>query len=297
MFKRLIAVLLTGLVLCSCSDHGHYHKVSGKEVTLPSKEVAVATIDYRNSYSRLYNDVKEIGPDLKKGDIIALGEYEQDGDLSDGKEKILWEVLEVKGSKALVLSYYVMDMIPYNMEKTSISWADCSLRTWLNDTFLQNSFSESDKAKIIDTLNSNEVNMLHGTSGGDDTLDKVFILQVEDLMRYYEFGIWDEEQYSGYSEDLLACPTEYAKQQGVYVCVADDEYYMANLKRFGYTEACKGMELSGYLTRSTGVLRNYICFVSYFGRSGYKFSQYVDETECGIRPAMYIDISGGSTDA
>ena len=49
---------------------------------------------------------------LKTGDIIVYGSYEQDGDIDNGLEPIEWEVLDVDDNRALLVCRYVLDWQP-----------------------------------------------------------------------------------------------------------------------------------------------------------------------------------------
>ncbi len=57
---------------------------------------------------------KEKLKNAEVGDYITFGLYEQDNDLSNGKENIEWLILELKDEKALVISKYALDSKPYN---------------------------------------------------------------------------------------------------------------------------------------------------------------------------------------
>ena len=49
---------------------------------------------------------------MTMSDYITFGTYEQDNDTSNGAEPIEWEVPDVKGGKALVISKYILDAKP-----------------------------------------------------------------------------------------------------------------------------------------------------------------------------------------
>ena len=79
---------------------------------------------------------------LTVGNVVTFGHYEQDADESNGPEPIEWIVLDVQDGKALLLSKYVLDAKPYYTEGTDITWETCTLRTWLNNYFLNNASSQ-----------------------------------------------------------------------------------------------------------------------------------------------------------
>lgn len=62
------------------------------------------------------------------GDTLYFGSYEQDGNESNGKEPILWRVLEADGTKLLLVSDEILDIRSYNNAAGEVKWADCSLR-------------------------------------------------------------------------------------------------------------------------------------------------------------------------
>jgi hypothetical protein len=109
---------------------------------------------------------------MQIGEKINFGEYE-------------WRVLDVQNNAALIISEEIIEQRPYHDVYVDITWADCSLRTYLNSEFYEK-FNERDKSKIIPVTNKNPDNPWYGANGGDDTKDKIFILSLEDVVcRYF----------------------------------------------------------------------------------------------------------------
>lgn len=122
------------------------------------------------------------------GDTILFGNYDQDMNRSNGREYIEWLVLEQKNNKILVLSKYGLDWQPYedNFFKKGVLWSNCSLRKWLNETFISTAFSSSEQSRIA-------------RSGQDH----VFLLNSAEVDDYLP------------SESLRQCqPTDYAVAHG-----------------------------------------------------------------------------------
>jgi hypothetical protein len=106
------------------------------------------------------------------GDVIKFGAYE-------------WQVLDVKDGKALLITQDITHVnMPYNQEYGEFTWEACSLRKWLNNDFF-NSFSQTEQSCIAVTNNTNENNQWFGTNGGNTTQDKVFLLSIEEVARYF----------------------------------------------------------------------------------------------------------------
>ena len=120
-----------------------------------------------------YKDAKTLRAKCKlvtceSGDIITFGTYEQDGNLANGTEDI---VITRDGNKALVISKYCLEQMPFNSTLASVTWKNSTIRTWLNSDFYNNAFSSEERSKIFNTTFSTE---------GVETTDKVFLLDEED---------------------------------------------------------------------------------------------------------------------
>ena len=72
----------------------------------------------------------------------------------------------------------------YHKEFTDITWEQCSLRKYLNGKFLR-TFDAADRAKIIETRITNRNNPIFGTSGGKDTKDFIFLLDLDEVKRFF----------------------------------------------------------------------------------------------------------------
>ena len=86
------------------------------------------------------------------GDYILFGAYEQDNDPSNGAEDIEWLVLARDNEGVLAVSRYVLDFMQYTTSEEAVSWEECSLQKWLNDTFYNSAFRADDQRRIRDTI-------------------------------------------------------------------------------------------------------------------------------------------------
>ena len=116
------------------------------------------------------------------GDIIYFGNYEQDNILYNGKEKIEWRVLLKQGGYLLVISHKILDRRAYHTKSEDITWENCELRKWLNSDFYNSAFNSSEQEKIpTTTVQTSGRNVKWTTDGGNDTQDKVFCLNYEEI--------------------------------------------------------------------------------------------------------------------
>ena len=136
--------------------------------------------------------------EIKAGDIITFGSYEQDTDQTTGKEPIEWVVMEVEGGDAMLLSRYVLDILAYNDGNMKTSWKKSSLRSWLNSTFYDEAFTGEEKAQLL--IKELETKYDEGT-----TADPVTLMTCPDALRIFE------------NHQARQCVgTEYAKAKGLY---------------------------------------------------------------------------------
>ena len=143
--------------------------------------------------------------DVKVGDTIKLGSYPQDKTGSK-KSPIEWIVLDVQEGKALLISKYALVCRPYNFIKVRTRWADSSLREWLNEIFINDAFNKKEQKLIQQTFVAADDNPRYDTSPGPNTTDRVFLLSINDVNKYF------------LSREARQCkPTDYAVVHGAYM--------------------------------------------------------------------------------
>ena len=196
------------------------------------------------------------------GDIVYFGKYEQDNNISNGTEDIEWLVLDKKGTRLFLISLYAIDCQRYNTESADVTWETCSLRGWLNDTFYNTAFSADEQDGILTTTVTADANPTYGTSPGSNTKDKIYLLSIPEVNRYFASD-----------EDRKCAPTEYAIAQGVGV---------------GDSDAIFGRTLCWWALRSPGFYQFYASFVYYFGYVN-PYGYDVANPNDAIRPVMWIN--------
>ncbi len=159
--------------------------------------------ELRESIRTVYE--KELLSEAEVGSCAVFGAYEQDNDTSNGEEEIEWIVLAREGSRVLLISRYALDCQQYNVAYTWVTWETCTLREWLNGTFLNAAFSEEERAMIPVVTVSADKNPRFITTPGNSTTDQVFLLSITEANRYFS------------SDEARKCsPTPYAAAQGVW---------------------------------------------------------------------------------
>ena len=224
-------------------------------------------LSYKDSYDKLLSIKRQYHQiaisKAKVGDTVFFGSYEQDNISSNGKEDIEWSVLAKEDNRVLLISKYALDCKQYNAELTDVTWEICSLRQWLNGTFLNDAFSAEEQALIQDTYVSADANPKYDTNPGNATTDKVFLLSINEA-----------EKYFGSDEDRKCTSTEYAKANGAYT----NSIYTKN-----------GVLTCEWWLRSPGHHRSNATFVDCDG-SVFYFGDYVSYDYAGVRPALWINL-------
>lgn len=129
-----------------------------------------------------------------KGQIIELGKYEQDHNITNGSETIQWIVLQVLGNNIVIaMSKNALLTSVYNNDNTTISWKDSSLRNYLNRYFITQAFNSKERNAIV------SVNL---DTDGETTTDQVFLLSTEDFRNNLAY---DELRY--------CIPTKHAESE------------------------------------------------------------------------------------
>ncbi|MBR6040383.1 MAG: TIR domain-containing protein [Clostridia bacterium] len=241
-------------------------------------EEAIAAFEALNGYRDSTAKIKETKQKYHKelllkanvGSYIFFGSYEQDNNTSNGKEDIEWLVLAKEGDRVLVISRHALDCQWYhNSMVDEITWETCSLRKWLNNEFLKAAFSADEQDKILKekvTADKND-SIFREIPVGNDTYDKLFLLSVVELSRFFP------------SESMRVCQlTEYAKARGAY-CDSDRNcfWWLRSPETNAYCAAF--VTTSGYETSR---------WVWDDQRKGY--SDGYKGRNCAVRPAMWINL-------
>ena len=169
-------------------------------------------------------------------------------------------MLDIQGGHALIISKYALDCQPFHDTMEDVTWEECSLRTWLNESFISTAFSASERELIPYTTSSPDSNHDFDTDPGYVSIDRIFLLSAIDA-----------EHYFPKMEDRTCLATEYAYENGAF----DDpnsDYCVWWLRTPGKDS-----------TRATAVFN--------YGEI-YTYGIEVNDYDNAIRPAIWVEIEG-----
>lgn len=132
-----------------------------------------------------------------------------DGKVTDEDEKqpIKWRVLSVEeDGTALLLADKLLDMQPFD-KNGKIDWEECTLRTWLNSTFLNAAFTEAEQEAIAET----ELE----TESAATVTDNIYLLSLEEVSNP-EYGF----------HPLIDCESNTRKAEGTDLSVFNNIWWL-----------------------------------------------------------------------
>lgn len=215
-------------------------------------------ISYKDSYNKFLSVKILLIAQANIGDKVFFGSYEQDNDTWNGKEDIEWLVGAMEEDRVLLISSKALEYKSYNNSSLDSTWEKCSLRKWMNETFLNDAFNKDEQTFIMDTYLPTDKNLEYNTNSGNATTDKVFLLSINEVNTYL---------YEG--KTLTCFPTEYARK---------DDY--VNEKN-GYSTCCIWLRTSGGKQNRAAVLLSTGEIDSY-GELNY--------SDGYVRPAIWVSI-------
>lgn len=184
-------------------------------------------------------------------------------------EPIKWKVLQNDGSTLFVMADQGMDCKLFNDAWISVTWENCTLRSWLNSTFYSTAFSAEEQSAVVAQTVSTEDNPENEIEGGNDSFDKVYLLSTEEVTSpAYGFC----EDYSTYSVSRRVQASDFANAMGAWK--SPDKGYQGN---------------SQWLLRSPGGNSKDAAVVEEDGgvqRGGYMYNEYD-----AVVPVLHIDLS------
>jgi hypothetical protein len=130
-----------------------------------------------------------IGEQIRQGQkTIEFGQY-------------TWRVLSIEDNKALLITENIIDIQAYSNDSQqgeSIWWDNCSLRQYLNGEFYS-SFNSDERKQILPT-HLVSVDSSFGTPGGNETDDLIFLLSLDEAVKYF---VNDYDRIAGLTDVAL----------------------------------------------------------------------------------------------
>lgn len=205
--------------------------------------------------------------------------------------------METQQGRAKILSRYVLEVLRYEDDpdfiswKSQVTWETCSLRRWLNSTFYNEIFNETEKETIILTDIMSEGKIINADGSAFvkvkcKTQDNIFLMDRNELDEFSmnvrvnsNFSIHKKFKWND-SALLLNEPSEYVRRKLAYELSHADAYD-------------KDKEVTCWLRFAEDGAGGTLC---YYGNHTYQDKWYYIDYQhmnniCGVRPTMWVDLS------
>jgi hypothetical protein len=145
----------------------------------------------------IVDDVRSLLPDepdivdierAGEGDVIRIDDYN-------------WRVLEIQGDRMLIMTDTIVAHEYFHDDETAdVTWAESDVRGFLNGEFYDELSSNFKEMMLLTTVHTPD-NPWFGASGGADSEDYLFLLSVDEVVRY--FGDSGRLSAGGSPEEIL----------------------------------------------------------------------------------------------
>jgi len=166
----LVLAMMTPIILTACGSNGSPPAANNNVNTTPEITTPAPTATVATATADTPIEVPEPVPE-RTIETIQFGGYD-------------WRVLDEQEGRILILADEMIENRYYHSSYVEITWADCDLREYLNGEFYNN-FDENEKMRIIQVTNQNLDNQWFGTAGGEATDDYIFLLSLEEIVKYF----------------------------------------------------------------------------------------------------------------
>lgn len=214
---------------------------------------------------------------IEVGDVVMMGEYchgKNPYSSFETKFPIKWLVLEKGNDKALLISLFNVDSFPFVDDDSyfeivdsgkAVCWESSTIREILNEGFFHWVFTDEEKACVCRSIIHTPDNPIYGTGGGEDTMDYLFLLSIDEVQKYF---LSDEERRTQIVPDVEI--EQYDLMPGTHYLNTTDFY--------------------DWWLRSPGDSEDSFACVGRFG-DVMEAGQWSSSEEVSVRPAMWVDLN------
>ena len=182
----------------------------------------------------------------------------------------------------MLLCKDVIDCKCFDDSKIETTYNNSSIRKWLNEDFYKETFSDFERMNIIEINNTNVD--LQGNKG-EDTIDKVFLLSLDEVEKYFgELDNIDENnsyEYIVHNNRAQAFPTRYAKEKDNL----GDKLFYSKAKDKDYGGACEWwLRIMNSDNKSTAIV-----YCNGYAE-GLEKEHLINYKNRGVRPAIWVSL-------
>lgn len=235
----------------------------GKALILSKYILDCKKYDELDELERLTEKASKNIEEYEKIIKVVTEKFPEINDMSSEEGLVFMEQQDDEDSKKFLAVYKEYKYIQDDLDKISITWNDSSMRKWLNESFTNIAFSNSEKESIVESNIKNFDNFEYKTKGGESTEDKVFCLSIDEIEKY--FGDINDS-----NSKLITKGTKYAR-------TIDNDGKNLLVKE----------ENSPYWLRTPGLNGHRVMSIFEDGTISNQ-GEYANFARNGVRPAMWV---------
>lgn len=187
-------------------------------------------------------------------------------------DDIEWLVLKKAENKVLLVSKDALDFQQYSENNAEVSWANSSLRKWLNEVFIARAFDSEEMKMIVNTDVTGDKTAPCSDASGNAATDKIFLLSSVEANLY--FGSISARKCQGTAHCSSLARASQGSANGASRAHASDHAHGGKNEDAG---ECK------WWLRTPSAYVSGDGSVNYGGRSVFASTN-------AVRPAMWIDL-------
>ncbi|MBP3201623.1 MAG: hypothetical protein J6M39_08265 [Lachnospiraceae bacterium] len=235
----------------------------GKALLLSKYILDCKKYDELDELERLTEKASKNIEEYEKIIKVVTEKFPEINDMSSEEGLVFMEQQDDEDSKKFLAVYKEYKYIQDDLDKISITWNDSFMRKWLNESFTNIAFSNSEKESIVESNIKNFDNFEYKTKGGESTEDKVFCLSIDEIEKY--FGDINDS-----NSKLITKGTKYAR-------TIDNDGKNLLVKE----------ENSPYWLRTPGLNGHRVMSIFEDGTISNQ-GEYANFVRNGVRPAMWV---------
>ena len=177
------------LQACSLKNQGKFAEAYSIYVTISEYKDVDTLLKTDQNLIAIANEAR-LRSYKNVGGCVTFGSYPQTSTGND-MNPVEWIVLDYDSVNnwSFLISRYGLDAQPYNNRSKDVTWENCSLRKWLNETFLNRAFSIREQTAIllihVDNSNSQGYSNWNNSSE-NNTQDRIFLLSYAEANKYLQ---------------------------------------------------------------------------------------------------------------
>lgn len=228
-------------------------------------------------------------------DCIYFGNYYQNDINGQRKEPIKWRILKKNENDVFLLADKALDTKPWNETANTVTWENCTLRSWLNgygssankngvnysnDNFIDTAFTNEEQQAFQTTLVSNQQDPFWDSFPVNDTYDKIYCLAHKEALNA-EYG-FTNERYVTPTRELAVTPYANAKLDWETYPWGIPGWWLRTMGDDNYRD----QSFEWYIGK----------YAAYVMQSGFAYcnGSPVEDTFMTVRPVLHLNIENTS---